>query len=69
MVDKAFEKVDDAVQGQFDKVKEGVSDGAPVDLPGTFKKRDADTDEVVAEVPADTGRQDDIPTPGAREPR
>ena len=69
MVDKAFEKVDDAVQGQFDKVKEGVSDDAPVDLPGTFKKRDSDTDEVVAEVPADTGRDDDIPIPGAPEPR
>jgi hypothetical protein len=69
MVDKAFEKVDDAVQKQFDKVKEGVADDAPVDLPGTFKKRDSDTDEVVGEAPADTGRHDDVPTPGARESR
>jgi hypothetical protein len=69
MVDKSLDKADEAAQEWVDNVKEGVSDDAPIDLPGTFKKRDSDTDEVVAEVPAETGRHDDVPTPGARERR
>lgn len=63
MVDKAFDKVDQAAQKMVNDVKEGQSDDSPVDLPGTYKKRDSETDEVVDEASADTGRQDDIPNP------
>lgn len=63
MVDKSLDKADEAAGKWVDNVKEGQSDDAPIELPGTFKKRDSETDEVVAEVPADTGRGDDIPSP------
>lgn len=63
MTDKIFDKADEAAQSWVDNVKEGQSDDAPIELPGTFQKRDSDRDEVVEEMPADTGRGDDIPNP------
>lgn len=68
MIDKAVKKLDEKVDGMMDKVKEGQTKDAPVDLPGTFQKRDPGSDEIVEETPADTGRQDDIPVPGAKPP-
>jgi hypothetical protein len=64
MVDKSLDKADEAAGKFVDNVKEGQSDDSPIELPGTFKKRDSDTDEVVEEMPAETGRGDDIPNPG-----
>ena len=63
MVDKPLEKADEAASKWVDNVKEGQSDDSPIELPGTFKKRDSDTNEVVEERPGDTGRGDDIPNP------
>ena len=63
MVDKSLDKADEAAHKWVDNVKEGQSDDAPIELPGTFKKRDSETDEIVEDLPADTGRGDDIPNP------
>ena len=61
MVGKALDKANNAARTWVDNVKEGQSDDAPVDLPGTFMKRDSDTDEVVEEIPGDTSRGGGIP--------
>ena len=65
MVDKALGKLDKAVKKVTDQVKEGQTDDAPVDLPGTFVNRDKDTDEKTHKEHVDTGRHDDIPSPGS----
>ena len=64
MVDKAFDKVQEKAEGFMDNVKEGQSEDAPVELPGTHQKRDEESGEVTGQLPGDSGRGDDNPTPG-----
>ena len=70
MPENPLNKLSEKVDELLDKMPEGCRlDDAPVDLPGTFKTRDHETKEVIAEETPDTGRQDDIPVPGAKPPR
>jgi hypothetical protein len=40
MVDKALDKAFDKTRDMIDRVEKGQSDDAPIDLPGTHKRRD-----------------------------
>lgn len=51
MVDKAFKKAYEKTKALFDRVEQGQSEDAPVELPGTFKERSADDPQRVVHKP------------------
>jgi hypothetical protein len=53
MVEKALSKAFEKVRNLIDRVEKGQADDAPIDLPGTHKRRDTSGQERVADTGTD----------------